>query len=93
MKVQVVAATALVLLLLTIAAEARTPSPDPMCKERSHEYKGRCLHDTDCNAVCVKESQSYAGGFCQGRPPFKHCFCTKPCKRGRADATLRSPGL
>ncbi|CAD6342210.1 unnamed protein product [Miscanthus lutarioriparius] len=93
MKAQVAAATVLVLLLLTFAAEAHTPTPTPICKSRSHEYKGRCLQDTDCNAACVKESESYTGGFCNGRPPFKQCFCVKPCKRERADATLRSPGL
>lgn len=76
-----------------VAAEAHTPTPTPICKSRSHEYKGRCIQDTDCNAACVKESESYTGGFCNGRPPFKQCFCTKPCKRERAAATLRSPGL
>ncbi|NP_001152704.1 low-molecular-weight cysteine-rich protein LCR70 precursor [Zea mays] len=85
MKAQVAAATVLVLLLLTFAAEART------CMSRSQEQKGRCFHDTDCAAVCVK--QSFTGGLCNGRPPFKQCFCTKPCKRERADATLRSSGL
>ena len=66
-----------------VAAEAHTPTPTPICKSRSHEYKGRCLQDTDCNAACVKESESYTGGFCNGRPPFKQCFCVKPCKRER----------
>ncbi|KAL6629927.1 hypothetical protein ACP70R_029692 [Stipagrostis hirtigluma subsp. patula] len=65
-----IAATALILLLLTFVAEAT------LCTTPSQTYKGRCYRNTNCAAVCVTEE--YTSGYCHG-VVSRRCLCVKDC--------------
>ncbi|CAL5008736.1 unnamed protein product [Urochloa decumbens] len=64
---------ALVLLLLTLGAEAE------LCEKI---FYTRCLYDQDCIGFCV--SKGYTNGQCRGwqRPSNSYCVCTKECPDG-----------
>ncbi|KAK6123890.1 hypothetical protein DH2020_042381 [Rehmannia glutinosa] len=64
---------ALVLLLVfTLASEevmART------CESKSFSFRGPCVIDHNCKAVCVTEG--FTDGDCEGFR--RRCFCRKKC--------------
>ncbi|KDP32807.1 hypothetical protein JCGZ_12099 [Jatropha curcas] len=68
--------TLLLLLLLLLAtetgpmvAEART------CESLSHRFKGICVRNSNCAAIC--QTEGFQGGHCRGLR--RRCFCTKHC--------------
>ncbi|KAL6629928.1 hypothetical protein ACP70R_029693 [Stipagrostis hirtigluma subsp. patula] len=66
-----IAATALVLVLLTFAG-----AKAELCTYPSKTFKGLCMDNRNCAGVCV--SESYTGGYCQG--VRRQCLCTKDCE-------------
>ncbi|KAI3431170.1 Knot1 domain-containing protein [Psidium guajava] len=52
-----------------MAVEART------CESQSHRFKGACVSDSNCGAVC--QTEGFQGGHCRGFR--RRCFCTKHC--------------
>ncbi|KAJ1278098.1 hypothetical protein BS78_04G052900 [Paspalum vaginatum] len=73
MKGKITAIAALMLLLLTLGAEAS------VCKSHSSTFKGQCHHNTVCAAVCMSEGSG--GGSCEGMIHRK-CMCTHDCGSG-----------
>uniref|UniRef100_K3Z098 Knottins-like domain-containing protein n=1 Tax=Setaria italica TaxID=4555 RepID=K3Z098_SETIT len=67
-----ITATAMVLLLLTLGAEA------DRCETHSRTYKGRC-NNHNCWSICITEGNT--GGFCKGTLLLK-CMCTSECNGG-----------
>ncbi|XP_022726904.1 defensin-like protein 1 [Durio zibethinus] len=68
------AAFLLLLFLLTtemgaISVEGRT------CESQSHRFKGACVSENNCAAVC--QTEGFLGGNCRGFR--RRCFCTKQC--------------
>ncbi|CBI27507.3 hypothetical protein AAG906_004292 [Vitis piasezkii] len=52
-----------------MVAEART------CESQSHRFKGTCVRQSNCAAVC--QTEGFHGGNCRGFR--RRCFCTKHC--------------
>ncbi|XP_022846608.1 defensin-like protein P322 [Olea europaea var. sylvestris] len=52
-----------------MVAEAR------ICESLSHRFKGPCVRNANCAAVC--QTEGFPGGHCRGFR--RRCFCTKPC--------------
>ncbi|KAG5608549.1 hypothetical protein H5410_019830 [Solanum commersonii] len=59
----------LMLVFATELTEART------CESQSHKYKGPCVRQINCGAVC--QTEGFTGGHCGG--VRRRCFCTKHC--------------
>ncbi|GJM90323.1 hypothetical protein PR202_ga06590 [Eleusine coracana subsp. coracana] len=77
-----IAATALFLLLLAFGAEAM------LCTTPSQTYQGRCVHSTNCAAICITEGNS--GGYCKGKLVAK-CICTKACTPSGGGRPVKPP--
>ncbi|KAL6629924.1 hypothetical protein ACP70R_029689 [Stipagrostis hirtigluma subsp. patula] len=97
MEAEIAATAALVLLFLTLGAEA------DICVFPSLTFEGWCANNQNCAAVCVNEG--YDGGFCQGQIHRK-CMCTILCggiggdgggggdgSKGDGKASSSQPGL
>ncbi|KAF3674012.1 Defensin-like protein [Capsicum baccatum] len=70
-------ATILLLAMLVMATEM-----GPMriaearhCESKSQRFKGPCVRQKNCAAVC--ETEGFPGGDCRGFR--RRCFCTRPC--------------
>ncbi|KAB1226854.1 Defensin-like protein [Morella rubra] len=65
-----------VLLVLLAATEMGPVVAEPRsCETQSHSFKGICLRQSNCAAVC--QTEGFPGGQCRGFR--RRCFCTKPC--------------
>ncbi|OVA03626.1 Knottin [Macleaya cordata] len=46
-----------------------------MCKSASQHFKGICISESNCVAIC--QGEGFTGGECRGFR--RRCICTKPC--------------
>nr|XP_027067033.1 defensin-like protein [Coffea arabica] len=45
------------------------------CETPSKRFKGPCVKESNCAAVC--QTEGFQGGKCRGLR--RRCFCTRPC--------------
>ncbi|KAF8732285.1 hypothetical protein HU200_016265 [Digitaria exilis] len=47
------------------------------CRHLSGKYRGWCVNDQSCTAVCKDESSDNIGGVCDDTPD--RCYCITNC--------------
>lgn len=50
---------------------------DEYCESPSEEFKGVCISDTNCGAVC--RTEGFESGRCRGLLLNRRCICIKHC--------------
>ncbi|XP_009769844.1 defensin-like protein P322 [Nicotiana tabacum] len=70
-------ATVLLLAMLVMATEMgpMTIAEARRCESKSQRFRGPCVREKNCAAVC--ETEGFSGGDCRGLR--RRCFCTRPC--------------
>ncbi|KAL7130583.1 hypothetical protein ABFS83_13G143900 [Erythranthe nasuta] len=66
---------AFALVLFLVFAFACEEAKGRTCESQSFNFRGPCVIDHNCKAVC--ESEGFTDGDCQGFR--RRCFCRKPC--------------
>ncbi|BAT73195.1 hypothetical protein LR48_Vigan01g007200 [Vigna angularis] len=66
----------MLLLLIIFASDVAVKRTEAReCSTPSHSFKGVCISDKNCEAVC--NTEGFTGGKCEG---FRQrCMCTKIC--------------
>nr|CAB3451930.1 unnamed protein product [Digitaria exilis] len=79
-KLSAAAVAATILLLLVVAAGTSRWRPlvrKNTCRHLSGKYRGWCVNDQSCTAVCKDESSDNIGGVCDDTPD--RCYCITNC--------------
>nr|CAB3455685.1 unnamed protein product [Digitaria exilis] len=76
-KLSAAAVAATILLLLVAAAEMASVGEKNTCRHLSGKYRGWCVNDQSCTAVCKDESSDNIGGVCDDTPD--RCYCITNC--------------
>ncbi|EMS52103.1 hypothetical protein CFC21_065065 [Triticum aestivum] len=69
----------LLLLLLLVATEMGTmkTAEARTCLSQSHKFKGTCLSNSNCAAVC--RTENFPDGECNTHLVERKCYCKRTC--------------